>query len=175
MGLYGSPQIGYHGPGEPPKRKRRIPLWLWLPFAIVGGLFALLLAVTLVIAIVQVATGKVSLTPSPSSPPPQASSSPSTVATSLGSLLDVSGTGPKITGRFVAKAGWDMAWSYDCGQNAGGFSATVYEANNQISFNASGVSDFGARANGVKHYTTPGTYFLQISSSCSWHVVARAG
>ena len=55
------------------------------------------------------------------------------------------------------------------------FSATVYESNNQISFNAMGVSDFGTRANGVKHYMTSGTYYLQITSSCSWHVVARPG
>ena len=35
-----------------------------------------------------------------------------------------------------------MAWSNDCGQTVDGFSATVYESNNQISFN------------GVKHYMT---------------------
>lgn len=173
MGLYGSPQLGYHASGEPPKRKRRIPLWLWLPFAIIGGLIALLVALIVIIAIVQVATGKVSLTPSPSSPAAQASTSPSAVATSVGILLDVSGTGPKITERFVTKAGWDMVWSYDCGQNGGLFSTTVYESNNQTSLNALGMSDVGTRASGVKHYITPGTYYLQISSSCSWRVVIR--
>lgn len=169
MGLYGSPQIGYHASGQPPKRRRRIPLWLWLPCAVIGGLILLFFLVVLIIAIVQVASGKVSLTPSPSVPAiPTATLS----TAGPGNLLEASGTGPKITGRFTAKSGWDMSWSYNCGQNVGGFSAQVYDASNQPTL--LGVSDVGTSASGVKRYSTPGTYYLQISSGCSWSIAVRA-
>ena len=179
MGLYGSPQIGYHASGQPPKRRRRVPLWLWLPCAIIGGLILLFFTAIVIVAIVQVATGKASVSPSSTAPVISTAASPSvhasTPAASVsapGVMLHVSSTGPQITGRFTSKAAWDLSWSYDCGRNVGDFSAQVYSANNQIA--GFGVSDFGVKATGNKRYSAPGTYYLQISSSCSWSIDVRA-
>ena len=180
MGLYGSPQIGYHASGPPPKKRRRVPLWLWLPFAIIGGLILLFFTAILFVAIVQVATGKVPLSPSPSAPVASAPASPSVHAVTPsasvsgpGVLLHATGTGPQITGRFTPKAAWDLSWSYDCGRSVGDFSAQVYDRNNQIA--GFGVSDFGIKASGNKRYSASGTYYLQISSSCTWVIDIRQG
>jgi hypothetical protein len=92
MGLYGSPQIGYHAGG--PTRRRRFPRWLKIVLialaVVVGGFVALVVGLAILIAahvIPEPATS--SSSPAPTSPAPQACS-PSPCASSHGLVLLVS-------------------------------------------------------------------------------------
>ncbi len=86
MGLYGSPQIGYHASGRPPRRRFRwLKVLLIIVGSIIGGFIALVVGLAILIAthvIPEPAT-------STSTPTPQACS-PSPCASSRGLVLVVS-------------------------------------------------------------------------------------
>jgi hypothetical protein len=101
-----------------------------------------------------------------------------TVAPSLAApqtLLDVSGSGNKITDNFTVAQAWDLAWSYDCSAMGQGrnFGVSVE--------NGAGVppSDFlqpvlqlGLKEQGTVREQPAGTFHLNVGTDtpCTWHV-----
>ncbi len=185
---YGPPP-GQTPYGPPPSKKRKVPVWLW----VIGGI--------VVIAIIGSAIGaaaskkktgttasapRSAATDSPAQAPTGAPSAvhvtkpPAAVATTPPftpkTLLSISGSGTQSTQKFTTGTNdWDLAYSYDCSGFVGGsgnFIVDIYNGDGTPSFENQGANELGAGALKVQHYHSGGTFYLQISSECSWTVKA---
>lgn len=90
-------------------------------------------------------------------------------------LLDLTGSGTKQTQKFSAGGDWDLEWSYDCSNFGaqGNFVVEVYNGDGSISFENSAVNQLGNKGQDVQHYHKGGTFYLDISSECNWHLTAK--
>jgi hypothetical protein len=89
-----------------------------------------------------------------------------------GTFLDQTSLGDKTTAKFNPPGGWDLVWSYDCG-GPGHFILQVYDADGQLSQANQGFYKNNVKDSGTQHYTGPGPLFLNIHSTCRWHVTAK--
>ena len=60
-----------------------------------------------------------------------------------------------------------MEWSYDCTAKGEQWNFIIWV--NGPGYNQ-GVNELGMKGSGVQHYHTGGTFFLEISANCDWHV-----
>lgn len=87
-------------------------------------------------------------------------------------LLSQKGSGAAGTAKFTvptAAKGWRLAWSYSCASFGG-------RANFQVYINRGTGSDLGTKS--VGHgggFYDSGTFYLQVTSECSWSIQAVAG
>jgi hypothetical protein len=89
-------------------------------------------------------------------------------------VLKVKGSGTKTTQKFEVKKDWDLSWSYDCSNFGykGLFVAEVFKGNGELSYENMQVNQLGKNDTGVEHFHTGGTFYLVITSMCSWQVSA---
>ena|SRR5579864_5377211 len=89
-------------------------------------------------------------------------------------IMDKSGSGNFKTPSFTTSGGWEIDWSYDCSNlgHSATFQVTVYESasNSQVDIAAIAL---GTQGPGVAFEDQGGTYYLQVSSECSWHVIVK--
>jgi hypothetical protein len=91
------------------------------------------------------------------------------------SLLDVSGSGSKITSNFTVAQAWDLAWSYDCsamGQSRN-FGVTVENgAGIPPTDSLQPVIQLGLKEQGTVREQPGGTFHLNVGTDtpCTWHV-----
>lgn len=90
-------------------------------------------------------------------------------------LLDLQGSGTKSTQKFTAASDWDLNWSYDCSNfgTQGNFMVQITNGDGSYSYDNQAVNQLGAKGTDVEHYHKGGTFYLQISSECSWQVTAK--
>ena len=87
-------------------------------------------------------------------------------------LLDIQGDGTKTTEKFTTSGDdWDMSWSYNCSGfgGRGNFIVEVASGDGGFSSNQS-VNQLGASGSDVEHYHSGGTFYLKVSSECSWSI-----
>jgi len=112
------------------------------------------------------------------------SSKPSTAAPKLTSKVvsstpqgkaELSGFGPQYTKQFTADGDWDVEWSYDCSnlKHPDRLIVSVYDSTGRVSKDTPPVVQFGAKGSGTQHYHQAGTYFLGVTSRCTWHAKTR--
>jgi hypothetical protein len=118
------------------------------------------------------ACGEVS--PAASSP---AAPDTAAVAASPQVLLDLQGTGDKSTQEFTASGNWDLQWSYDCtaGLTQNGaipsgyhcsFIVVIKTSDGNRSLENQSVTQLGVKDQGVEHYHTGGTFYLEVQVCC---------
>jgi len=87
-------------------------------------------------------------------------------------IADIKGNGIKQTGNFNVQADqWTIAYAFDCtafGQS-GNFSVSVYTSDGTPSDIAANAIAIKGQDSTVEHGA--GTYYLQVDSECSWHIV----
>ena len=68
-------------------------------------------------------------------------------------------------------AAWSMDWSYDCSVlgDSGNFHVKVTRKDGSASANAA-VEKIGDHDSGTEHYKEGGTFYLDVTSECPWHV-----
>ena len=157
---------------SPPVRQRSGPSW---PVAL------LIAAATLVFGgICGIAVGSSSQSNNTSgsnvanessnqSPTPAASPVPSP---SPQVLLNISGSGTKTTQKFTTSGDdWDLAWTYNCASfgGNGNFIVDIKKGDGTESDNQ-GVNQLGAKGADTEHFHAGGTFYLEVTSECSWTV-----
>ena len=83
------------------------------------------------------------------------------------------------TGSFTVAAAWDLRYTYDCSSqlsrqvgNAGHISLSVLDSDDQsYNFEHPSVSASGRSGGATLHFTMGGTFYVQVTSVCSWRVV----
>jgi hypothetical protein len=88
-------------------------------------------------------------------------------------ILSLDGNGDKQTQKFTVSGDWDLEWSYDCssrGIDSGAYYATIYNDDGTRSYENPEVSQSLVKSSDTQHYYKDGTFYLNISSTCSWHV-----
>ena len=100
-------------------------------------------------------TGKATPSPSPS-PSPHV-------------VLDVHGSGSRVTGTFTVSAPWELAWSYQCSAGCT-FSLDIKTPSGESSPANQGFSHTAVEGQGVLVYHTGGTFFVSIvtGATSSW-------
>jgi hypothetical protein len=89
-------------------------------------------------------------------------------------ILDMPGSGNNRTPSFTTSGNWEIDWSYDCtnlGQS-GSFQISVYESPTNAEVDIAAIS-LGANGSDVAQEAQGGTYYLQVSSKCNWHVIVK--
>lgn len=88
-------------------------------------------------------------------------------------LLRASGTGTQTTQSFTASGAWSIAWSFDCGTGSGGsFFVDIYNASDHTpDFKNRGVVADGKQAAAdTSRFANPGTFYLQVTTTCAWTI-----
>lgn len=139
-----------------------------------GGLLLLLIILAAIGSAMSGGKGTTSSSPAANdqgSASASALAAPSKAATVL---LDVTGTGIKSTQKFTAGGDWDLNWSYDCSNfgSSGNFSVTIY-GKDSSDYRGLGANELGAKGADVSHQHDSGTFYLDISSECAWHVTVK--
>jgi hypothetical protein len=88
-------------------------------------------------------------------------------------LLDLHGSGTNSTENFIVAGDWDLRWSYDC--TAGRTDHGIIPSGHHCFFTLQtmrliggpssanpGVIQLGVKDQGVEHYHTPGTFYLEV-------------
>ena len=86
-------------------------------------------------------------------------------------LLQTSGTGTQTTGSFTASGPWSIAWSFDCGADVGAsLFVDIFNASDRTpDFENRGVDvESEQHAADTSHFTHPGTFYLQVTTTCDW-------
>ncbi|MFD1052139.1 hypothetical protein ACFQ1S_44480, partial [Kibdelosporangium lantanae] len=84
-------------------------------------------------------------------------------------ILDLTGDGPKQTDKFTVSGDWHVQWSYDCTKTDTPVDSLVVQVlggNTEIP-----VTHLGPTGADTQAYHDAGTFYLSVSSNCSWHVV----
>ena len=86
-------------------------------------------------------------------------------------LLNISGSGTKTTQKFTASGDWDLVWTYNCAAfgDGGNFIVDVKNGDGTDSDNQ-GVNQLGAKGSDTEHFHVPGTFYLEVTSECSWTI-----
>ena len=89
-------------------------------------------------------------------------------------VLKVKGAGTKTTQKFQVKNDWDLSRSYDCSNLPfpANFIVQVYKENGEVSYENMLVNQLGKNDTGVEHFHTGGTFYLVVTSACSWQLSA---
>jgi len=90
-------------------------------------------------------------------------------------LLQASGSGTQTTRSFTASRAWSIAWTFDCGTGSGGsFFVDVYNAADHTpDFKNRGIVAEGEQAAAdTSRFTNPGTFYLQVTTTCAWSIRA---
>ena len=90
-------------------------------------------------------------------------------------LMKASGGGTQTTATFTASRPWSIAWAFDCGAGSGGsFFVDIYNASDRTpDFKNQGIAAEGEQqAADTSHFASPGTFYLQITTTCSWRLTA---
>ena len=83
------------------------------------------------------------------------------------------------TGSFTVAAAWDLKYTFDCSSQlsqrlipAGQVTLTVFDSDDQ-SFNAEhpNLTASGRSGGSTVHFSRGGTFYVQVTSPCSWRVV----
>jgi hypothetical protein len=101
----------------------------------------------------------------PSTAPPATVPHPPAVAT----LLSASGNSPFHTVPFASVGNWDIAYSFSCPGSSGVFQIFVGAAGGGAGDLA--VNQLTTSGEAVEHEYNPGTFYLEINSVCSWHLI----
>jgi hypothetical protein len=89
-------------------------------------------------------------------------------------IMDKTGSGINKTPSFTTSGGWEIDWSYDCtnlGQS-GSFQISVYESASNARVDIAAIA-LGAKGSDVAFEDQGGTYYLQVTSECNWHVIVK--
>ena len=95
-------------------------------------------------------------------------------------VLDVdSGAHLDPTGSFTVAAAWNLTYTFDCSSEisqrlagADTVSLTVFDSDDQsYNFEHPMVSASGRSGGSTLHFSRGGTFFIDVTSSCSWRVV----
>lgn len=89
-------------------------------------------------------------------------------------IMDKTGSGINKTPSFTTSGGWEIDWAYDCtnlGQS-GTFQISVYETASNAGVDIAAIA-LGAKGSDVAQEDQGGTYYLQVSSECNWHVIVK--
>ena len=89
-------------------------------------------------------------------------------------IFEDAGSGTRSTQKFSFPDDWDLAWTYDCSNFGypGNFIVTMYDEHNVVDYGTQQVNQLGPGGQGVEHYHSNGTKYLQINSECSWTLKA---
>jgi hypothetical protein len=88
-------------------------------------------------------------------------------------VLQTSGSGTQTTKEFTVTGPWSIAWSFDCGADSGGsFFLDVFNASDHTpDFKNRGVDVEGEKHDSAtSRFANPGTFYLEITSTCSWSI-----
>lgn len=88
-------------------------------------------------------------------------------------LIEITGNGTKTTQKFTATGDWDLIWAYDCSNfitQKAAFQVFNYTGDGDVLTGNAPVNQLGGKDSGVEHYHKGGTYYLVVSSVCSWSV-----
>jgi hypothetical protein len=89
-------------------------------------------------------------------------------------IMDKTGNGISTTPSFTTSGGWEIDWSYDCanlGQSST-FQISLHESSSNARVDTAAIA-LGASGSDVTFEDQGGTYYLQVSSECNWHVIVR--
>lgn len=87
-------------------------------------------------------------------------------------VLDVTGTGTKQTKKFTTPGDdWTLSYRYDCSNfgSQGNFQVYVYDTASGLPDVA--VNELGAGKRDATEEHQGGTFYLEVNSECSWHIV----
>jgi hypothetical protein len=89
-------------------------------------------------------------------------------------VLAQAGHDSAITQPFSADGDWNLLWTYDCSKTGhqGNFEIAVFYRDGVIA-NLPSVNQFGTKDSGEEHYTGNESYYLAVSSLCSWTVTVK--
>jgi hypothetical protein len=110
--------------------------------------------------------------PPPTSPPETAPPTAPPTRPPVAQVFHQDGSGIATTQTFSVNDTWDLAWSYDCSGfgGEGNFIVDVYNADGSPDFNNAGVNQLGPGGNGVEHFHSGGSKYLEMNSECNWSV-----
>ncbi len=107
--------------------------------------------------------------PTPSASPPQrAADTIPPAAAKL--LLSIDGTGAKKTQTFTVSGPWSLLWSYSCNDPVTLINFQIFPINQNASVDTYPVNELTASGRGTTPYTQTGTFYLQISTDCTWRI-----
>jgi hypothetical protein len=134
-----------------------------------------LIVLAIIIGIAISSSASKSLSDSTSSPATSTSSAPkaSNAPKAAAVLLDKTGSGINQTPKFKAAGDWQIEWSYDCakfGQD-GNFAIMVYSGSGSPVGVA--ANQLGKKGADTSYQHRGGEYYLDINSTCDWHVVVK--
>jgi hypothetical protein len=89
-------------------------------------------------------------------------------------IMDKTGSGINKTPSFTTSGSWEIDWSYDCtnlGQR-GLFQISVFESASNARVDIAAIT-LGAKGSDVAGEDQGGTYYLQVSTECNWHVIVK--
>lgn len=83
------------------------------------------------------------------------------------------------TGSFTVAAAWNLKYTYDCSSqvsqrvaNAGHLTLAVFDSDDQsYNFEHPTVSASGRSGGSTLHFVRGGTFYVSVTSVCSWRVV----
>jgi hypothetical protein len=89
-------------------------------------------------------------------------------------IMDKAGSGINKTPSFTTSGSWEIDWSYDCTNlgKSGSFQISVYESSSNAQVDVAAIA-LGAKGSDVAQEDQGGTYYLQVSSECNWHVIVQ--
>ena len=86
--------------------------------------------------------------------------------------MHASGTGNgEATLVSAGTSGWNLHWSYDCSNAAGGrgvFIVDVFKADHSPDTAAPGLFEQGTKDTAVYHVPGAGRFYLEVTSTCRW-------
>ncbi|MBV8374236.1 MAG: hypothetical protein JO302_01895 [Candidatus Eremiobacteraeota bacterium] len=107
--------------------------------------------------------------PSPQ-PTPQPTAAPAVAATGA-RILELHGSGPKITEPFSASGSWELTYSYDCSSLRGETPSFAMRIGGAPIYVAP-IERNDTRASDTIYVHQTGTFYLQIDTPCMWTVKA---
>jgi len=87
-------------------------------------------------------------------------------------VLDIHGSGDRSTQSFtIPDNNWCIQYTYDCSNfgSKGNFIVTVKSGGDGVT-DLAAVNELGMYGSAANYYHRGGTYYLEISSECDWHV-----
>ena len=89
--------------------------------------------------------------------------------------LELTGSGSKTTEKFTVGPEWTVEWSYECtGQFASAGLFNLIPKGSDAVFLLPVMSSPGTpKAADTQHYHEAGEFYLDVLSTCDWHIVVR--
>lgn len=107
-------------------------------------------------------------------PQPQGEKAPETHK-EMQTLIELTGSGSKSTEKFTVDGDWDLEWDYNCSNfgQPSNFIVNVFNEDATQNFDNASVNQLGATGKDVQHYHKDGIFYLQVTSTCDWHIKVK--